>query len=625
MPINSEPVNIGSTKFLPKDAEESTKEGPAFLDVVQASFENENTFVNFAANGFELNKQFESVADYNPFDSDVKGFELYSDSFVESKSPEQSQHIKNQISREVENQQIISDAGATGVVSMLAAGLTDPIYWPLMLVGAGQARVAKTAGEAFVSSALIGAAAEIPAEIVKTGLQETRTSEQSAFAIGGSAAFSGLLGVGINKLMRGAPELDIDPVTVERDIQNYVNDGPTELSMGAAQVQQLSKQDLDLIGLGGLEKIPVSPLIRTQTSPEVLTQRVASQMMETPLVSKGAVKGVATTPEGGSVETRIKRWEFNLYEGLTSIKDSYKNYKKANPGQNMTFADFRQEIGRSMRRGDQHSIPEVAQAAKDIRVKTFDKLKDEAIAQRLLPEDIDVSTAQSYFTRVYNFDKITARRPEWDSVLDTWLGGIRSAARSRAKELEGLDKKVPASVKREAGIQDHEIQLLRNEITQNILGTSTGRTSYDIVSLERGPLKERTFNIPDERIEDFLESDADIVVRQYVRTMAPDVELNRAFGDVTLQSNIDEINNSYTDRISSAGSEKERNRLEARRKSDVTDIGAMRDRLRGTYKTPADPNNFFVRAGRLMRDFNFMRMLGGMTLSAIPDAGRRSD
>jgi len=51
-------------------------------------------------------------------------------------------------------------------------------------------------------------------------------------------------------------------------------------------------------------------------------------------------------------------------------------------------------------------------------------------------------------------------------------------------------------------------------------------------------------------------------------------------------------------------------------------VEAMRDRLRGTYGAPADPGSFFVKAGRTLRDVNFMSLLGGMTLSAIPDAAR---
>jgi len=622
MPIISD-QEVGFTRFPPKNEEELKKTGPEFTDVVQAAFEQENTFVNAAAKGFELNKQFDPVENYNPFDSDIKGYELYSESFIESNSPEHTQYLKSEIDREIQNQQTIADGGITGVVASIAAGITDPIYWPLMLTGVGQARVAATTAQAGTKAFIAGAAAEVPAEILKSELQETRTLEQSALNVGGSAVFSGLLGVGINKLTRNVPELKVDQVKVEKELQEYVNSPePGTLSMGAAQVEVLSKEDLDLVGLGGLEKIPVSPLIRTQTSPAVETQRVVSQMMETPLISKGAVKGIKTAPEGGTVETRIKSWDYNLFEGLNSVKDNYVKYKKANKGKALPKADFRREIGKAMRRGDKHQIPEVAEAARDIRTKTFDKLKDAAIEQKLLPKDVDVTTAQSYLTRVYNFDKITGKRPEWNKIVDDWLGRIKQKSQNRFDELTAQGKKIPKSVRAEAGIEDFEIKLIRDEITDKIMGTSSGRSSYDVVALERGPLRERTFNIPDSMIEEFLESDIDVIMRQYVKTMGPDVELNRAFGDVTLEAKIEEINNAYRDKINTAKTEKERTKLEKRQTSDVRDVSAMRDRLRGTYKTPNDPNAFFVRAGRTMRDFNFMRMLGGMTLSAIPDAGR---
>ena len=71
MPLVTE-TETGFSRYLPKNETELREDGPGFLDVVGAAFESENTFANFAANGFELNKQFESVADYNPFDEDIK-------------------------------------------------------------------------------------------------------------------------------------------------------------------------------------------------------------------------------------------------------------------------------------------------------------------------------------------------------------------------------------------------------------------------------------------------------------------------------------------------------------------------------------------------------------------------
>lgn len=48
----------------------------------------------------------------------------------------------------------------------------------------------------------------------------------------------------------------------------------------------------------------------------------------------------------------------------------------------------------------------------------------------------------------------------------------------------------------------------------------------------------------------------------------------------------------------------------------------MRDRLLGTYGAPQDPRSFFVRAGRVARNINFLRLLGGMTVSAATDLMR---
>jgi hypothetical protein len=239
-----------------------------------------------------------------------------------------------------------------------------------------------------------------------------------------------------------------------------------------------------------------------------------------------------------------------------------------------------------------------------------DEILDEVDALVKKGMDEDAAARQA-------LDSVSARI---DASLDDILkqvegaGGTVNRVKQRAK--------IPASLKGEAGISDLEIAEIRDSITDKIMGVSSARLPYDVTLGDRGPLKERTFNIPDNLIEDFLESDIDTIARQYQRTMAPDVEINRLFGDVTMQAEIDEINTNYSKKINAAPTEKARVKLEKRRKADVRDIEAIRDKLRGTYAMPSDPNAFFVKAGRTLRDFNFMSMLGGMTLSAIPDMAR---
>jgi len=71
-----------------------------------------------------------------------------------------------------------------------------------------------------------------------------------------------------------------------------------------------------------------------------------------------------------------------------------------------------------------------------------------------------------------------------------------------------------------------------------------------------------------------------------------------------------------------AGDEKAIQRLTAREERDLKDLGAIRDRMYGTYGAPKDPGHFFVRAARFIRAENYMRLLGGQLISSFTDAAR---
>src|SRR5690606_6469098 len=85
---------------------------------------------------------------------------------------------------------------------------------------------------------------------------------------------------------------------------------------------------------------------------------------------------------------------------------------------------------------------------------------------------------------------------------------------------------------------------MAREIADEVFNKITGRHAEVGVRPEfikisaRGPLKERTFTIPDEIIENFLESDIDLVGNRYVRVMASDIEMKRKFGSTTLDEQI---------------------------------------------------------------------------------------
>ncbi|MFA1692297.1 hypothetical protein ACDV62_04185, partial [Proteus mirabilis] len=117
-------------------------------------------------------------------------------------------------------------------------------------------------------------------------------------------------------------------------------------------------------------------------------------------------------------------------------------------------------------------------------------------------------------------------------------------------------------------------------------------------------------------------SDVNYVMENYIRQVAPEIELTAKFGRVDMDNQIKAITEEYNQLIADATTPKERSRLEARREADLRDIRAMRDRLLGTYGAPKDPASLFVRAGRVARHVNFLRLLGGMTISSLPDMAR---
>jgi len=173
-----------------------------------------------------------------------------------------------------------------------------------------------------------------------------------------------------------------------------------------------------------------------------------------------------------------------------------------------------------------------------------------------------------------------------------------------------------------AGMEPGELKGVASELTDKIIGGVPGRTHYSAIPLTRGPLKERTLGIPDAEIEDFLHNDIEHIIRAYTRTMSTDVELTHKFGSADMAEQIAKINDSYAKLRDGVKGEKELKKLEKQRQSDISDIEGMRDRIRGTYAMPEDPNSLLIRAGRTVRQLNFLRLLGGMTISSVSDAGR---
>jgi hypothetical protein len=144
---------------------------------------------------------------------------------------------------------------------------------------------------------------------------------------------------------------------------------------------------------------------------------------------------------------------------------------------------------------------------------------------------------------------------------------------------------------------------------------------------QSGRLVERTLTMPDVVLEKYLVNDIDHLTHSYLKSLAPQLEVTRRFGDKDMAGVHDKVTDEYsilmqrelakgTDAGNAAS-----NALSDRLRADLRDLGAMRDRMYGIFGAPADSRSWIQRAGRVIRSVNAYRMLGTATWSHVPDLG----
>lgn len=204
--------------------------------------------------------------------------------------------------------------------------------------------------------------------------------------------------------------------------------------------------------------------------------------------------------------------------------------------------------------------------------------------------------------------------------------------RNAARRLRDKYSKLVDSERELQIMTDADLRDVSRQIVDKLLGhENAGAFDLDGSANLRGAILERSFTIPDAKIEEFLENDIEQVLRVYTRQMGADVELARAFGRPDMMDQFDEIKQAYArvrDGVPAMAKvrkgydqEKALAALDERMADDIRDLAAIRDRLRGTYGVPKDPNSMLVRGFRTARELNYLRLMGGATFASLADVG----
>jgi hypothetical protein len=188
---------------------------------------------------------------------------------------------------------------------------------------------------------------------------------------------------------------------------------------------------------------------------------------------------------------------------------------------------------------------------------------------------------------------------------------------------ENIDPFDPAALPNFKEMASEIVDDVYQKLTARDYGASASVHPEYMVPIERGPVRERTFPIPDQVLEALgvLENNAGLVLGRYARVLAADVELTRAFGDPRLDKPLKALAEDYQALREGVTDPKKLKHLKKREDADRRDLEALRDLVRGTYKM-AENTSGFGRLARIVNHYNFIRSMGGVTISSLTDLYR---
>lgn len=179
-------------------------------------------------------------------------------------------------------------------------------------------------------------------------------------------------------------------------------------------------------------------------------------------------------------------------------------------------------------------------------------------------------------------------------------------------------------------VGDHEIDDIARQIVDKITGLG-GRMTYIPAQVVGHALKARTLNIPDKLIENWLLNDAPRVMRMHAHQVGTDVELARTFGRPDMRDQLEAVRADYARLIKAAETdpktgervpnEKAVTRLGRQERQTLQTLENMRDRMKGIYELPRDPEGIMNRIRIGLRSFNLITRGGGFLTASVPDLG----
>lgn len=536
---------------------------------------------------------------YDAFDH-LQGVEQYASRFIDATTPAEVEGLKARIREEEADRDILRRSGLGGPVAEIALNVLDPTFLLALGVAPELAPVKFGRIGRAVSAAVEGAATAGVYEGGMQALQDSRSWEESAINIGAGTLLSGVLGT----LGRRMPRDELK--RLDEVVRAEVNS-----TVGAASATRATTLEQESFAAGGetfaklTGKVPLveTDLHKVMRSDSVQARVILQDLADVSPILEKNTQGIATPT---SVESLARRHEGRVADFADRLNALWRGYRGRVPSaERMSREDFYAAVSSAARRGDEDLVPEIAEGARYLRSRVFDPLKDEAQRLGLLPKDIEVVGAESYFRRMYDRNVIRRNRREWDSIL------TRHFMRR--------------------GVDYAEARSISEQVTRRILGADVGEANFNIRThvANAGPLHERVLDIPDEFIKQFLENNPLKVAGAYVRELGAQLEVTKRFGDKDMKGAFDRVRDEYDvlrERVRASDPEKaamgdvskKLSQLEEQERETLQALTRIRDRIYGRAgRLGSDAGEGTRRAVMAARNWRNIVAAGKLGMTAI--------
>lgn len=443
-------------------------------------------------------------------------------------------------------------------------------------------------------------------------------------------------------------------------------------TVGAAQANALPSHEQMVLDEGlarsgiGLETVGYNPILRLLNQPLLAAREVVSRLADLGgMVQNKNRRGVAT---GTSVPVNFRaKWLAPLADALDATDRAFLEMRGKAAGAaphfqtlgvmlrdtlgggrgQMTAAEFRSRVGQAMRNGDRDIAGNafVERAAQAWRTKLVEPLKQAGIESGLFEYpireeirrlDTQIAAARDVAAKAelsrqrdnaqMRLDALTQNGPELLKDTSYFPVMIRhDIAQADRAGFEG----VIADYLHSTGADPATVRDTTKRIAESYLQDRPYvRFDPDDTPVASGA-RERAFDIPSNyvasngrRWDDFLENDVEVVLRHHARTMGMGVEMMNQFGELSLRSVLDDIMAEGKQAFQGATTAADRARIQKETALAMSDVRGLRDLVLGSYGLPDDPYRPLSRGIRVAKAWNYLALLGGAAVGAIPDVGR---